>query len=183
MIPANHLAAYEQWRLPYEEGTTVVKPSLGELVSQQNNDGVIVSGKDFKVVFSSVNGEITMLEYNGKNIIKEGLQANFWRGLTDNDVANGTPERCRTWKDAGNNARLDDLSLLEKNEFGNAVVSALYTLEEQAAKMKVTYEIRPEGVIKVTNSFIPGDKELPEMPRLGMRMILLPEYEEMTWYG
>lgn len=183
MIPANHLAAYEQWRLPYEEGTTVVKPSVGELVSQQNNDGVIVSGKDFKVAFSSANGEITMLEYNGKNIIKEGLQANFWRGLTDNDVANGTPERCRTWKDAGKNARLDDLILQEKNESGNAVVSALYTLEEQASKMKVTYEIRPEGVIKVTNNFIPGDKELPEMPRLGMRMILLPEYEEMTWYG
>ena len=31
--------------------------------------------------------------------------------------------------------------------------------------------------------FIPGNRPLPEMPRLGMRMILPAEYDQMTWFG
>ena len=31
--------------------------------------------------------------------------------------------------------------------------------------------------------FVPGNKALPEMPRLGMRTILPAEYDVMTWLG
>ena len=49
---------------------------------------------------------MTELLYNGKNLIKEGLQPNFWRALTDNDVANNHLERCGIWKFAGKNAKV-----------------------------------------------------------------------------
>ena len=35
----------------------------------------------------------------------------------------------------------------------------------------------------IRDSFVPGNKALPEMPRLGMRMLLPAEYDVMTWLG
>lgn len=98
-------------------------------------------------------------------------------------MANGTPERCRIWQDAGKNTRLKDLKLTEATDKRQAIVTATYRMEEQDADLDICYIIRPEGAIKVTMKFIPGNKELPEMPRLGMRLILPAEYETMTWLG
>ena len=47
--------------------------------------GAVIVGEDKKIKATG---------YNGKNLIKEGLQPNFWRALTDNDVANNHLERC-----------------------------------------------------------------------------------------
>ena len=114
LVPAGHVAAMEQWQLPVERIVPAVAPVEGELQSQRTADAITLTGTDnFRISFSTKSGEMTALEYNGKNLVKEGLQANFWRGLTDNDVANGTAERCRTWQDAGKNAVLKDIQLQE----------------------------------------------------------------------
>lgn len=183
MIPAGHVAAMEQWKLPVEHTAQNIELVDGTLTAERTPESINLNGTNFRICFSTTNGEMTALEFNGKNLIKEGLQANFWRGLTDNDVANGTPERCRTWQKAGENARLKDLNLKESTDKHQAIVCALYRMEEQDADLSINYIIRPDGVVKVTMSFVPGQKELPEMPRLGMRMVLPAEYEIMTWLG
>lgn len=183
MIPAGHVAAMEQWKLPVEQIIPDMESVNGTLTTERTPESISLSGNSFRVCFSARNGEMTTLEYNGKNLIKAGLQANFWRGLTDNDVANGTPERCRIWQDAGKNTRLKDLKLTEATDKRQAIVTATYRMEEQDANLDICYIIRPEGAIKVTMKFIPGNKKLPEMPRLGMRLILPAEYETMTWLG
>lgn len=81
------------------------------------------------------------------------------------------------------NARLKDLKLEEAPDKQWANVTACYRMEEQDADLNVKYTIRPDGVVKVTMSFVPGEKALPEMPRLGMRMVLPAEYDMMTWLG
>ena len=183
MIPAGHIAAMEQWQLPVEQIAQNIEPIDGSLRSERTPESISLSGTNFRISFSTADGEMTALEYNGKNLIKEGLQANFWRGLTDNDVANGTPERCRIWKEAGKDAKLKDLKLNERSDKRQAIVTATYRMEKQDADLNINYIIRPDGAVKVTMSFIPGQKQLPEMPRLGMRMILPADYEMMTWLG
>ena len=174
----------EQWQLPVERIVPAVAPVEGELQSQRTADAITLTGTDnFRISFSTKSGEMTALEYNGKNLVKEGLQANFWRGLTDNDVANGTAERCRTWQDAGKNAVLKDIQLQESADKKMATVVASYDMKEQESALQVTYRIRPNGVVNVTMQFTAGKKQLPEMPRLGMRMVLPGEYEQMTWLG
>ena len=184
LVPAGHVAAMEQWQLPVERIVPAVAPVEGELQSQRTADAITLTGTDnFRISFSTKSGEMTALEYNGKNLVKEGLQANFWRGLTDNDVANGTAERCRTWQDAGKNAVLKDIQLQESADKKMATVVASYDMKEQESALQVTYRIRPNGVVNVTMQFTAGKKQLPEMPRLGMRMVLPGEYEQMTWLG
>lgn len=45
-----------------------------------------------------------------------GLQPNFWRGITDNDVTNGTQERCGTWREAGSKMALKSIKDLTAND-------------------------------------------------------------------
>ena len=111
------------------------------------------------------------------------MQPNFWRALTDNDVANNHLERCGIWKFAGKNAKLQSIDLKEDSNKQLATVTVNYKLEAQESTLQTVYQVRPNGAVKVSMHFVPGNKSLPEMPRLGMRMILPAEYDVMTWLG
>ena len=181
MVPAGHVSAVEQWLLPVQSVTKAVEPVRGGLTSNKIGDVIAVSGQDFDVKFSSTTGEMTELSYGGENYLLEGLRPNFWRAMTDNDIANKHLARCGTWMHAADNMTVESVNLAaEGNE---AVIQVRYNLAEQQSKLAINYRIRPEGAINVTMSFTPGQLQLPEIPRFGMRMILKPEYEQMTWLG
>lgn len=86
-------------------------------------------------------------------------------------------EECRK------NAVLKSIDLQESADKKMATVIASYDLKEQESTIQVVYRIRPNGAVNVAMHFTPGKKQLPEMPRLGMRMILSAEYDQMTWLG
>lgn len=181
LVPKGHEVAIEQWELPSVPSAKTVQPVEGTLTVNRNNEALTVKGNNFQVAFSTRNGEMTELNYNGKNLIKEGLQPNFWRPLTDNDIPNRHLIRCGTWKNAGRDAKLQHIEVAEAGQ--TATVTATYRMEEQDADLQTLYKITPDGKVQVTMHFTPGKKPLSEMPRLGMRMILPAEYEMMTWLG
>jgi len=182
LIPKGHEAAIEQWMLPAAQISKAVQPTKGgKLTIDRDNNVLTLKGTNFQIAFSSQNGEMTELSYNGKNLIKEGLQPNFWRPLTDNDIPNGHLYRCATWKTAGRDAKLKNLEVTEKG--ATATVTATYRMEAQESTLQTIYKIHPDGAVQVTMHFTPGKLALNEMPRLGMRMILPAEYEMMSWLG
>ena len=189
LVPKGHQVAMEQWQLnPEGERLLNATWTARELVDKTINtertpDAITLTGENFRIAFSTADGEMTELLYNGKNLIKEGLQPNFWRALTDNDVANNHLERCGIWKFAGKNAQLQSIDLKEDSNKQLATVTVNYKLEAQESTLQTIYQVRPNGAVKVSMHFVPGNKALPEMPRLGMRMILPAEYDVMTWLG
>ena len=189
LVPKGHQVAMEQWQLnPEGERLLNATWTARELVDKTVNtertpDAITLTGENFRIAFSTADGEMTELLYNGKNLIKEGLQPNFWRALTDNDVANNHLERCGIWKFAGKNAKLQSIDLKEDSNKQLATVTVNYKLEAQESTLQTVYQVRPNGAVKVSMHFVPGNKALPEMPRLGMRMILPAEYDVMTWLG
>ena len=181
LIPKGHEVAIEQWLLPTTQTAGKVQPANGTLAIDRNNEAITLKGNNFQIAFSAQNGEMTELTYHGKNLIKEGLQPNFWRPLTDNDIPNGHLYRCATWKTAGKDAKLENLEVTEKQQI--ATVTATYKMEAQGSTLQTIYDIHPDGAVRVSMHFTPGKQALNEMPRLGMRMILPAEYEMMSWLG
>ncbi len=183
LVPKDHLVAVEQWLMPVVEAETVKQDVIGTLNTKKTSENILIYNSDFHIAFSNETGEITELSYNNINIIKKGLQPNLWRPLTDNDVANGHLKRCKTWKHAIENQQLERIRSHISSDKKLATVTVDYKLAEQESKIQITYQIRPNGVIKVSMHFTPENKFLPEIPRLGMRMILNSEYDIMTWLG
>lgn len=186
LVPKGHLAASEQWQLPRrplkESAKEIPNRPFKELAKvDETPDGYTVTASSSVLTFSRKTGEITSLKVKGKEYLQAGPRPNFWRPLTDNDVANGMLKRCGTWKQAGNELQLTDMSA--ETHGGTVTIRASYTMPAQESACSVTYVVYPDGAVQTTLSFTPGDKALPEMPRFGMRMILNGEYDRMTWFG
>lgn len=181
-VPAGHEVAIEQMQLPVRQEKAQEQVS-GQIEKTETEDAITIQGKtnDFSISFSKKTGEMTSLKYDGKEMLLAGLQPNFWRGITDNDVANGTQERCATWREAGKNMVLKSIKTQADNR--KATVMADFDMPEQESQMQITYQMLANGNVEVNMHFMPGNKALPEMPRLGMRMILKGDYDQMTWLG
>lgn len=181
-VPAGHEVAIEQMQLPVRLEKAQEQVS-GQIEKTETEDAITIQGKtnDFSISFSKKTGEMTSLKYDGKEMLLAGLQPNFWRGITDNDVANGTQERCATWREAGKKMVLKSIKAQADNR--KATVTADFDMPEQKSQMQITYQMLANGNVEVNMHFMPGNKALPEMPRLGMRMILKGDYDQMTWLG
>lgn len=183
LIAKDHITATEQWQLPKTSVQHPIENITGTLSTNQDNEKITVKGDNFHLTFSVQNGEILTLSYNNKEIIKEGLKPNFWRGLTDNDVANRTATRCATWQHAGKNRALKSIEMESSKDNKSVTVSTVYDMKEQDSELQLHYYIRPNGIIQVDVNFVPGQKPLPEIPRFGTYLVLHPEYDTMTWFG
>lgn len=181
LVPQGHLMASEQFLLPFRELRPDRIPVEGKVRLAEDERQIRVAGNSFEVIFSKETGNLAGLKYNDKELLQEGLRANFWRAQTDNDVANRMLQRCGTWRNAGEEMVLEDLKT--RQETGKIVVTAFYRMPRQNSDYRVIYTVYPDGAVQVENAFLPGDKALPEIPRYGMRMILEGEYDRMTWFG
>lgn len=183
MIPAGFEVATDQYLLA--AGQPAQPAGWTEQAGVTLNEtpqAIEVTAGDRRIVFSRQSGELTELSLQGENLLLEGLRPNFWRPLTDNDVPNDHLVRCATWRRAGEQARLTTLKA-GKQADGKVAVTATYRLEEQESDLTVSYLIGASGAMQVTMHFIPGRKALPEMPRLGMRLVLKGSYDRMEWMG
>lgn len=181
LVPKGHEVAIEQWALPTTPIDKSIEPAKGKLTVERGGDSYQIIGSNFRIVFNALDGEMLTWQHNDKDLIDTGLEPNFWRPLTDNDIPNGHLYRCLTWRDAGRNAKLEDLDIKESQQ--KVTVTATYKMEAQDSKLQTVYDIHPDGAVRVTLHFTPGKLALNEMPRLGMRMILPAEYEMMSWLG
>ena len=183
MVKKGHVAAMEQWQLPSNIVRSPMNTITGTLDSKQHAGVIELTGNQFCVKFNEKNGQMVGLQYGGKEYVKSALQPNFWRAWTDNDVANGAPERCRIWKEAMENMKLVNLRMEKATDNKLATVTAEYILSEIDSKLNIIYKVRPNGAIQVTMGYEVGNKQLPEIPRFGMRMVLPADYDQMSWLG
>ncbi|MGM9699790.1 MAG: glycoside hydrolase family 2 TIM barrel-domain containing protein [Prevotella sp.] len=185
MVPEGHEVAFEQMQMPVNLMRPTALTPKGTIAYSETADAIMVEGKSdagsYRMTFAKLSGELTSMEYDGREMLIAGPQPNFWRGLTDNDVANGTEERCATWKRAGSNMKLNKIST--HKEANSIVVTSEFNMEEQESLLTMTYTIAADGTMRVGMHFTPGNKPLPEMPRLGVRMILKKEFDNMKWFG
>ena len=184
LVPAGHIVAFEQWPIPvFGSADTTPVVAEGKIKHKESKTNFEFKGKDFSLTFNKSSGELTDYTFNKESLLEEGFKPNFWRALTDNDVANGTLNRCGVWKEAGNELKLITIEaeLLNKNSIG--LVNTLYHHEALDLEVLLTYLIKANGTVKVEMNFKTGVKELPEIPRLGLRIIMPKAYDTMTWLG
>ncbi|MDO4497423.1 MAG: glycoside hydrolase family 2 TIM barrel-domain containing protein [Bacteroidales bacterium] len=179
-IPAQHEVATAQWVL--QEGSYEVAESGAEAkVLGNDSQQITVGDAQYQITFSRVSGEIVSFVHQGRNLVEQGLQANYWRAPTDNDVANNMMSRCAVWHEAGASAQLDSITLCQQD--AKVIVTSHYTLPEAEAHQQVQYTCMGNAQVHVQFTFEPGSKPLPEMPRLGMRLIMPETYNQLTWLG
>ena len=181
--PKGHEIAAEQFKLPFNSNVALTGiKSLPPLKKTETREEVVISGKDFAVRFDRKAGSLASFQYKGTELIAKGLEPNFWRAPTDNDFGNGMEQRCAVWQKASVNRTLESFTIENVSESAITLV-ARFNLPDVESKHRTSYTILGSGDIIVENDLQIGRKELPELPRFGMRMRLPDSFERIEWYG
>lgn len=139
-------------------------------------------------------GVIENICLGGHPQILRGPQLNLWRAATDNDGLKLLPEVnwgvkriLDHWKMAG----YDQLKLAQTSvSVGTVDRSVEITINQKwrcpGAKKFITHQhrylVKTEGEIVVANRF-EIDGKLPDLPRLGVSLILPTGHEQLEWFG
>lgn len=181
MIPKGFEVAWDQYRLPFFRPAGKTDRNDAPLELEENSREINLTSSDLQLRFLRKTGRISSLQYQGKEYIRMGLHPNFWRSPVDNDLGNAMPHRCAIWKHAGERAELKSFDYQKYDD--HISVTSLYSLPGTGTEVSLEYQVRGSGEIHVDFVFKPGDPGLPELPRVGTRIILTDEFQNLSWYG
>jgi beta-galactosidase len=177
------VVARDQYRMPYrkaplQQDTTMVR----KLKIVRNDDTLLIRNDTESLTFDHGRGMLVSFRYLDRELILEGPALNLWRPPTDNDLGNGMPARCAAWKHAWQESRIEERKVLER-EHGSVEVVYSFTHPATGASYSVSYLVRPQGYVMVDLEFLRPSDNLPELPRLGLQMILPAACDSVSWFG
>lgn len=188
-LPTGWEIASEQFKLPiYEEiHEQKQQAAFSKFDKLKLNEGsnINISGNNFTVSINKDSGIITSYKYNNRELIKDnkGPRPNFWRAPTDNDYGWQMPVKCIVWKKASEEKlKVQSINAAEKID-GVINVEVVYFFSNVKTTWKINYEIFGDGRVKVNNSLTFADTTLPAIPRIGMKMQMLKEFENIEYFG
>ncbi len=186
-VPEDHVYASAQFKLPIEIKPLVSSSDpLAVLQTKTVDKKLQVNGTGIQIVFDLEKGTLESYVYKGKDLIKKGPEADFWRAPTDNDYGNDMDKRLGIWKKAGERTIVTKADISQP-ELGKVVVSFKYNImgfgEEKIADFATVYTILGSSDVIVKNKFDKVSGKIPEIPRMGMQLQLPVEFSNLKWFG
>jgi beta-galactosidase len=197
---AGHEVASEQHAIPSKAFLRQRPLQMAKAMDQEipvvheTESGWEIRAASLSLEVNKSRGVIENLSTNGRPQILRGPQLNIWRAATDNDglklfpvVGWGGDRILDHWRKAG----YDRLELTQSSvSIGSRDRSVEITIDQKwrcpGAKKYITHQhrylVQATGSIQVTNQF-EIDRKLPELPRIGISMILPTDHEQLEWFG
>ncbi|ASZ13578.1 DUF4981 domain-containing protein [Chitinophaga pendula] len=185
LLPKGWVAATEQYRLPAYQPIRLQRLNtamLSTLRVQDTADELRIGNDHFTAAFSKTRGWLHQLVANGTALMASPLMPHFWRAATDNDIGNSMQIRAAVWQHAADSAVLQAITASIQDSF-RITISTRHFLPTVKVQYNTSYRILANGDINVSVDFLPADTTMPELPRIGMRMSVLPAYDNVSWLG
>lgn len=154
-----------------------------EIIVEDATSRLTLSNSKFEVVFSKITGTLNSYSYNEVKLIEKPIKLNTFRLPTDNDT-----RQSGSWDNMG----LRNLSArgkgveFEKSADGKTISVTLnthYTGQNSTAfDVQMTFLVCANGVMMV-NSFISPLNTGAIIPKIGFRLEMPAEMEQLSWFG
>jgi beta-galactosidase len=146
---------------------------------------------NIQVSFSRSDGQLIDLSDSGRSVLRQGPILNVWRAATDNDGLRLSTDIDKIRQKALYHWNALGLSQLEQ-QFVSLQSSSPNTIEviHKASGRgnwddflhTVRYELLPVARLRVTHH-IRVAPEIRDLPRIGVSLVLKPEFESLEWFG
>ena len=196
--------AWDQLDLPwFKPVQELTKTQVSSLTVREDKDKLVISGNGFAYIFDKATGNLTSLQFHGKELIKRGAELNVWRAPLANETdewgfgssnskhrTDGYGRMAATeWYSAG----LDKLQMINEmfnvkavNE-NNIIVEVknlmLLGTKRGAFMNHYTYNIYSSGEMSIDHSIVPNGDMPAWLPRIGVDWILDKSLGNVQWYG
>ena len=182
LVSKKHLVAWEQFELPFY---IPLAPKVNNAVSSidylESQIKIEVQGVDFNLVFDKSSGLLEQYIVGTTNYLTKPLAPYFWRAPNDNDLGNKMPKRTNIWKDAG--ARMKSLDLNVIKTEGLVTVSSVHIDSLTGTILNTVYNIDGDGAVKIDRKVEIKNNDLPEIPRIGVKLSLNGSFSRVKWFG
>lgn len=181
LLLKGHEIAFEQFTLQELSNSPIVVGTNKQLTITNTEREIWLKGNETVMKLNSRTGEILGWEYDDQLITKYPIRPNFWRAPTDNDLGNGMHKWAAAWKSVSESAAAT-LSKIPKIGKDGVEWQVSYSLDT-LGKALVNFTLMNDGQLKADMEFTPGKEGLPNLPRLGIRVIIPENFDQMAWYG
>ncbi|MDY5954763.1 MAG: glycoside hydrolase family 2 TIM barrel-domain containing protein [Kiritimatiellia bacterium] len=172
-----HLVASEQFALGSRK-VPEIKPS-GAVSLTKEGDGFVVKGEGFCARFAK--GTLVQYELGGKALLAEPLTLDFWRAPIDNDRGFNAAHHLGAWKLA---TREQAAAFVDAKASADSVtVSTRVSLENVKTTCEVVYTLYGNGTMVVEATHNPAVREMPVLPRFGLKTVLAEGFTTLEWFG
>jgi len=189
---AGHEVGWDQVRLSGRTAAKAAAKDCGAWRLAEKAGGVTMTNGALEIHASKRSGLIERIAWRGQTVIESGPRLQVWRGPTDNDGIKGwSGQGCKPlgrWLAAG----LEGIKLIGKgatvrSEQDGSVLwqsehVASCAASTRAIRHRQTWRIRRDGAIVVENDFDVATA-LPDLPRLGVLVVLPAGFEKLEWFG
>lgn len=183
LLPANHEIAREQFKLTPDAFFTAIKSvSKADLKVVKEGSRISFASGGLSGEFDVRQGRLTRYSLNNAQMIRQFPQPYFWRAPTDNDFGNQMPAIMGVWRNAHLNRQVKEVTVGDQSAEG-LPIHVQYLLSDIDVPYTVDYLIQNDGSIRVTAAIDMTGKNLPELPRFGMRMELPETFKNLSYYG
>ena len=182
LIPAGHIIAYEQFKLPVYNEVPVEFSTDGILKVSEDEDVMLVSGNKFSLEIDRKSGWISSYKIEDEEMLLMPLQPEFWRAPIDNDFGNGMPDSLKVWKNIEKEFLVEKIESLQPSD-GNVIVKVDFNIKPIDSRAGISYEIYSDGAVVVKSSFNLDKPGLPVIPRIGFRTRLPQEFDNFIYFG
>jgi len=182
LVPAGHEVAREQFKTAGDYFARSASMH-SKLETKKEGDRLTFTSGNVRGEFDLKQGRLTKYSLNNQwSGINNFPEPYFWRAPTDNDFGNHMPADLGVWRTAHVNRKVKSVTAGEQTNDGLSV-KVEYELTNINVPYTVAYFIQNDGSIRVTASMDMTGRDLPELPRFGMRMQLPSQYDSLTYYG
>lgn len=181
MLSKGYEIAWDQFVLKRGMKNTVYEGAK-DLAVITSEDAITIQNSMTSLRIDAKSGEIASWTQNGKVITSQPIRPNFWRPPTDNDLGNNMHQWAKIWQDATYNYTAELLEKPVSSKHG-ITYKVRYHLPNNEAQVEVLYTLKNTGSLNIDFGFSPNKNELPNLPRLGMYMLLPNDFTEISWYG
>ena len=170
LLAAGHEVAREQFVTGnWQDGMTTAKADAASDIV------VEIDEKSGLIATYTIGGESVFEKWNGP-------EPYFWRAPTDNDFGNKMPQKMGVWRQVQTNRRVQKCTVTDTEEGKRYEFDMVLSDIEQPYKL--TYIVGKDGSIRtIAEMNTTGRKNLPELPRFGMRFIMPEGFENVSYYG
>jgi beta-galactosidase len=184
LLDAGYEVAKEQLYLDQKFEQQATALDTGNTLNYiEANEQLIISNEDLRFVYDVEKGHCVSYVWQGKELLKDGKgpELNLWRPLTDNDYGNGMHRKNIAWKYA---TSMKEVKAYEVRVVDGQTIelSQEFWLPAVETTFEIKYSVHGNGIVQVLSKLSETDHKY-DIPRIGMRMQIPKEYNQLSFYG
>lgn len=210
---AGHEIAWEQFAVPAEIYVEKNTPAKGNVTAIENDENIVVSGKNFRYMLDKKTGKFTSLQFNETEYLESGPEFNVWRAPLANDIdpwgsymfeqGKMTPGFGRSIDNQLRTLGLQNLVsevheikvkqladnevLIQISAFSNSSIDPSRRAYEwffsSGFERNETWTFHADGTIELEQEIIPHGPMPDMLQKLGLQFQLPKAFSNVEWYG